>query len=172
MSKHIDWSRITPRTIIWCQTDEEDLAFRQECEKRGMLWGTGERPTEFASKSIRTYITDMRHIALSLTDRYNQSIPYYDLLIEDKPAKSRLADILGVEDDEEWEHKGITNRIHDGRRQYKYKGTWCDGDAELRLLDIIETRERIIRKPKPRFTADELVALRCFSAVGASLRWY
>lgn len=166
MSKHLDWSRITPDVAIWCQTAEEDKAFRTECEGRGMTWSSGKKPLEvtyfeeeFGFKyNIDGYMIIGFHAA--------NSVPYSSLLVEGKPAKSRLAEILGVEDDEEWEWGGNTYRIHDGKRQYKDNDIWGESVSEWHLWNIINHTDLIIRKP--RFTHDELAMLRCFAAAGVT----
>lgn len=165
MSKHLDFSRITPDVAVWCRTEEEDLAFRQACEERGIKWALGQKPTELCYYSENygfRFRTDGVNLFRAM--KSDQPIPYSDLLVEDKPARPRLAEILGVEEDEEWECDGGAYRIHGNRRQCLRNGDWGACAHEYTLSILIEDPSRIIRKP--RFTPDELAMLRCFAAAG------
>ena len=80
---------------------------------------------------------------------------------EDQKPKSRLAEILGVEEDEEWtatylpETSGSVYRVHSGRRQYKLKdGGWSDCHVEEDLSCIINHPENVVHIP--RLTEAEL----------------
>ena len=91
--------------------------------------------------------------------------------IEDKPARSRLAEILGVEDDDEWRVTGndsATYRVHGWHLEYSMSRpgkpkTWVQSDI-CHLENFIANPDRIIRKP--RFSEDEMAMLRCFATAG------
>ncbi|SBV94219.1 hypothetical protein KL86CLO1_10484 [uncultured Eubacteriales bacterium] len=188
MSKHLDWSRITPDVAVWCKTEEEELAFLLACEERGITWISGKKPTNelfFNEAGANHYEVENNRISLADTQTAT-TIPYSDLLVEDEPARSRLAEILGVEEDEEWTIRpelvwdgDAVYRIHNGRRQYRSNDDiWRDCAAEADFWYIINHPESIIRKP--RFTADEVAMLRVMAsdgvtklsrAMGGALTW-
>lgn len=66
---------------------------------------------------------------------------------EMKVNKSRLAEILGVEEDQEFMFEGIKYRVHNGNRQYFYC-VWHDAAAEDILTRIINHPEEIQRLPR------------------------
>lgn len=82
--------------------------------------------------------------------------------------RSRLAEILGVEEDEVWMVNGWLKsdyRIHGGVREYRTgNDTWIPTHDEEGLAAIIANPEIIIRKPQ--FTDDELGMLRCLRESG------
>ncbi|SBW02445.1 hypothetical protein KL86CLO1_11647 [uncultured Eubacteriales bacterium] len=165
MSKHLDWSRITPDVAVWCKTEEEDLAFRQACEERGILWVNGHG---IAGRSCftyeKSYYTVKDYSLYSVTGVIGYTIPYSDLLVEDKP---RICEILGVEVGERFNVPGKRLEISIDE---KGRLSWHDREHiqafnNLGLLqDLINDPSIIIRKP--RFTPDELAMLRCFAAAG------
>lgn len=57
---------------------------------------------------------------------------------------SRLTEILGVEEDQEYEFSGTMYRIHNGRRQY-FSGGWWDSNIESVLVAMINHPEKINR---------------------------
>lgn len=132
-----------------------------------MVWISGAKPTDkcFFSRDGESYFGVDSNTIISTERGIRTAIPYSDLLVEDKPTRSRLSEILGVEDDEEWRYKGEPYRISAGRRQWKCAaGGWEDCANEGDLSRIICQKDLIIRKP--RFTEDELAMLRCFAAAG------
>lgn len=74
--------------------------------------------------------------------------------------RSRLKAILGLEEDEEFEISGSSScyRIHDGRRQFKFKDEWRWCDNEESLVKIINDPSLIVHKP--RFSDEEMTVLR------------
>lgn len=75
----------------------------------------------------------------------------------DKKDKPRICEILGVEEDEVWEHHDVNGifRIHNGVRQrFDSDDKWRNHTNEHSLLKIINHPERIIHKPL--FTEEEL----------------
>ena len=83
----------------------------------------------------------------------------------DKLDKPRLAEMLGVEEDEVWTYPGLIGpyRVHDGIRQYKVrKGNWCNCANEVDLAEIINHPESIIRVPS--LTEPELAICRAMGA--------
>lgn len=85
--------------------------------------------------------------------------------VESKPARPMLAELLGVEEDEEWMFPGIGGpyRVHNGLRQFKAKdGDWVTGQNEALLATIIAQPEKIIRTP--RLTEAELAIMRATGA--------
>lgn len=71
-----------------------------------------------------------------------------------KVSKSKLAEILGVEEDEEFKYEwqvfgleGEKYRIHNGKRQYFSDG-WYDASAEVTLTEMIAHPEKIQRLPR------------------------
>ena len=83
-------------------------------------------------------------------------------------SKSRLADILGLEEDEEYTVKGdndIVYRIHKGERQYRDPlGRWCYVCSDNSLTALINDPSLIRRKP--RFTDEEMTLLRLLHKYG------
>lgn len=82
--------------------------------------------------------------------------------------KSRMATILGLEEDEEYTVKdgnNIVYRIHKGERQYKDAlGRWHSECSENTLTALINDPSLIIRKP--RFTDEEMTLLRLLRKYG------
>lgn len=80
--------------------------------------------------------------------------------------RSRLCEILGVEEDEEWTYPGFikwTYRIHNGIREYKYENVnWRSAAAELDLIRMIEHPELIIHKKT--LTEDEIALCKLIGA--------
>lgn len=67
-----------------------------------------------------------------------------------KPAKSRLAEVLGVEEDEKWRYPECAGlyRVHNGEREYLDENNgWLYCDCEEDLVKIIAHPEKIIRLP-------------------------
>ena len=62
--------------------------------------------------------------------------------------KSRLAEILGVEEDQEWTFEYGKYRIHDGMREFDVRGEWKLGNSEIVLANIIKHPEKIKRLPR------------------------
>lgn len=68
-------------------------------------------------------------------------------LVDDSKPKSRLAEILGVEEDQEWQIKhrgGEIFRIHEGRRQSKESNGWENTHSEIGISELIKDPELII----------------------------
>ena len=74
--------------------------------------------------------------------------------------RSRLAEILGVEEDEEFTVNGFVPiyRIHNGKREYEYHGKWLHCNTEADLIEFINNPSLIQRKP--RFSDEEMTVLR------------
>lgn len=75
--------------------------------------------------------------------------------------KSKLAEILGVEEDEEFTIKGecATYRIHNGKRECKHNvDGWYTCGFEKELIELINDPSLI--QKKPRFTDEEMTVLR------------
>lgn len=152
MSKHKDWSRITPDVAIWCQTEEKDIAFRQECEERGIWWRASSEPSADSRYCLNenTVMQDA-HLYLIAT-------PYSDLLIEDKPMRSRLAEILGVEIGERFRVRDFSPEYYIDQRGRMMFDECIAGQHAI--FCAINHPECIIRLPrKPRFSDDELAFL-------------
>lgn len=84
-----------------------------------------------------------------------------DTTVPDKPAKPRLAEALGVEENETWRYPGLFGlyRIHSGVREYwDNNNGWLSCDCEEDLIKIIAHPESIIRAP--RLTEAELAIMR------------
>lgn len=62
--------------------------------------------------------------------------------------KSRLAEILGVEEDQEFLYKYGKYRIHNGLRQHWNSGGWYISGNECGLVEIINHPEKINRLPR------------------------
>lgn len=71
-----------------------------------------------------------------------------DLEVDEVKTKSRLAEILGVEEDERWQYKGSLYRIHNGRREdWSNPGNyWRATCAEGELTDLINCPENIVKE--------------------------
>ena len=83
--------------------------------------------------------------------------PFQETKTADKP---RLAEVLGVEEDEEWEALAAVCRIHNGFREIKRGDGWEKGDNEMFLTAIINSPNFIKRLPCPRFTEREIALMR------------
>ena len=91
----------------------------------------------------------------------------------EKPAKPRLAEILGVEEDEKWDYPGLYGpyRIHNGIREaLSSSGTWYNCGNEESLTEIINHPEKIIRSP--RLTEAELAICKAVGAKWVSKNKY
>ena len=86
--------------------------------------------------------------------------------------KSRLAEILGVEEDEEFTVNGFVPvyRIHNGKREYEYHGKWLHCNTEADLIELINNPSLI--QHKPRFTDEEMTVLRWLHKYGKFKRFY
>lgn len=86
-----------------------------------------------------------------------------------KHDKPRLAEALGVVEDEEWNFPGLirTCRIHNGVRECFIEGEWKLCDNESILTHIINHPESIIRLP--RLTEQEIAIMRAVGAKWVSL---
>lgn len=88
--------------------------------------------------------------------------------------KSRLAEVLAVEEDEEYTVKdgdNIVYRIHNGDRQYKDAlGRWHNECSENTLTMLINDPSLIQRKP--RFTDEEMTVLRWLHKHAKLRRFY
>ena len=80
--------------------------------------------------------------------------------------RSRLTEVTGLEEDEEFEIKGCnqTYRFHNGRRQFKFEEEWLWCDSEETLINIINDPSLIQRKP--RFNDEEKTFLRLLRKYG------
>lgn len=80
--------------------------------------------------------------------------------------RSRLAEILGVEEDEEFTVNGFVPvyRIHNGKREYEYHGKWLHCNTEADLIELINNPSLIIHKP--RFGVEEMTVLRWLHKYG------
>lgn len=156
MGKHLDWSRISPDIAIWCQTMEEDMDFHQACEEHGILWMAGDRPNPDGKYCMSG------HCAMRDCRTDSVITPYSDLLVEDKPAKSRLAEILGVEEGEHFKVDGFGPEFYISDSGEMLFDECAAGPYAI--FWAINHPESIIRKP--RFAEDELAMLRCFAAAG------
>lgn len=69
--------------------------------------------------------------------------------ISEETPKSFLANLLGVNDDQEFEFRGQgLYRIHEGKRQYKLSNTnWSDSNNESTLVEMIQDASKITRLP-------------------------
>ncbi len=80
--------------------------------------------------------------------------------------RSRLAEVLGLEEDEEFKINGYnpTYRIHNGIREFKFEEEWqwCDNEE---ALEAIINNPSLIQK-KPRFTDEEMTLLRLLRKYG------
>ena len=81
-----------------------------------------------------------------------------------KPARPRLAEVLGVEEDEEWEAYSAVHRIHRGKREIKRGQDWVQGDNEAFLAVLINNPSQIKRLPRPRLTEPEIAIMRAMGA--------
>ncbi len=81
-----------------------------------------------------------------------------------KPARSKLAEVLGVEEDEEWEAYSAVHRIHRGKREIKRGQDWVQGDNEAFLAVLINNPSQIKRLPRQRLTEPEIAIMRVMNA--------
>jgi hypothetical protein len=96
-----------------------------------------------------------------------------DMFEEVKPM-SRLAEILGVEEGQEFQVKGIKNtfKIVDGRRMHNAYGDWEPIHSETGLTDIINHPEKIkIIQPKPELSESTKAKLRALRVVWPGHEW-
>lgn len=88
--------------------------------------------------------------------------------------KSRLAEVLGLKENEEYTVKdgdNIVYRIHNGERQYKDAlGCWKYVCSENSLTVLINNPSLIIHKP--RFSDEEMTMLRWLHEHGRLQRFY
>lgn len=84
--------------------------------------------------------------------------------------RSRLAELLGVEEDEEFTVNGFVPvyRIHNGKREYEYHGKWLHCNTEADLIELINNPSLIIHKP--RFGVEEMTLLRLLHKYGKVTR--
>ena len=68
--------------------------------------------------------------------------------VEVSETKSKLAEILGVEEDERWQYEGYLYRIHNGRREVwsGAENEWKPIILEKELTDLINCPENIIKE--------------------------
>lgn len=77
--------------------------------------------------------------------------------------RSRLARVLGVEEDERFTRIGYDTayRVHSGRIEYNFGGVWCPCSQITEFLtEIINDPSLIVREPRPRFSDEEMTVLR------------
>lgn len=86
--------------------------------------------------------------------------------------RSRLAELLGVDEDEEFTVNGFipVYRIHNGKREYEYQGKWLCCNTEADLIELINNPSLI--QKKPRFSDEEMTVLRWLHKYGKIRQLY
>jgi len=169
------WNKINDNVAIHCKTEEEANAFLQGCEKHGIKWCTGEKPTSttvwtVAGVNTNYYISNKYISAGNLiySKRHNYTILEWSDLC--KPDLPRICYILGGEDNplkigEHFQVKGY------GVETWVGKSGLLEADLsagnlilEDMLYTAINSPDSVIRSPQ--FSDDEKALMRLYVDAG------